>query len=63
MNMPKCCSDCDLCYDMIGCSVSGINRGDDWWEIMDKKRIDSCPIIAEIPDITEEMVVEALRGE
>lgn len=50
MDMPKCCSDCDLCYDMATCSVSGVDRDDDWYDIMDKKRMDSCPIIAEIPD-------------
>lgn len=40
MNMPKHCYDCPVCYDYMGCSITG--NGLDW-ENCDKVRLEDCP--------------------
>ena len=51
--MPECCYDCDLCYDMIGCSVMGVD-----WEPLymfepDEERSKNCPLV----DLGESLVL------
>lgn len=41
MEMPKCCADCDLLYDYIGCSVTGTHAD---FAKMDSERLPNCPL-------------------
>ena len=41
MDMPKNCYNCPMCYDYMGCSITG--NGLDW-ENCDKIRLEDCPL-------------------
>lgn len=41
MDMLKHCYDCPICYDYMGCSITG--NGLDW-ENCDKVRLENCPL-------------------
>ena len=59
MNMPRCCSECELCYDMIACIVTWKHfyRGNTPPDT-DNERLPDCPLIP----ITEEQVKEILNA-
>lgn len=41
MDMPNRCYDCPICYDMMGCPITG--NGLDW-ENYDKVKLEDCPL-------------------
>ena len=52
--MPKSCYDCDLCYDMIGCSIIGVDREPGFSFIYDTRRMVNCLLV----DLGEPLVLK-----
>ena len=54
--MPKSCYDCDLCYDMIGCSIMGVNweHGFAFSSEFENRRSVHCPLV----DLGEPLVLK-----
>ena len=46
MKLPPNCRECDIEYDSYYCPLAGKETGDDRYG----KRLDDCPIIAELPE-------------
>lgn len=46
MKLPPNCRECDIEYDSYYCPLAGKETGDDRYD----KRLDDCPIIAELPE-------------
>lgn len=43
--MPNSCYDCDLCYDLISCSIVGVDWEPRYKFDPDKERSKNCPLI------------------
>lgn len=54
--MPESCYDCDLCYDMIGCSIMGVDweHGFAFSNDFETRRSVNCPLV----DLGESLVLK-----